>query len=229
MLFGITFPSNGGSARGDNPDPALLGRCLRSDRPALDELFGLSYPVVRRFVAKILGPGATDLEDVVQSALIEIFRSLKSFRGEARFTSWTYRICLNVAGQHIRRRSGKPETEAIYDDELAADEWGEVTSSEKGLLDREALAKAYEIIHALPANLRQVFILSEMEEMGAAEIAEVLDCSVQAAWSRLHQARKQFWKKVERSEYFRRVRPGGESGAGGEKESAKDGRSEDAQ
>ncbi len=199
MFLSLLIASKGKNARDDNPDPELLQRCMRGERAALDRLFAMTYPIVRRMMARFLGPGTTELEDVVQTALMEIFRSLKNFKGQAKFTSWVFRICMNVSNQYLRQKVRRDDRSNLFENSMVIDTH---PSGEKDLLDREALLKVYEVVNAMPPKLRQVYVLAEMEQMGSAEIAEILDCSVQAVWSRLHQARKMFWQKMDRSDYF---------------------------
>ncbi len=200
MFLSLLIASKGNTTRDDNPDPELLRRCRRGERAALDRLFAMTYPVVRRMMARFLGPGTAELEDVVQTALMEIFRSLKSFKGQAKFTSWVFRICMNVSNQYLRQKVRRDDRNSLFEGTVVVDTTH--PSSEKDLLDREALVKVYDVVNSMPPKLRQVYVLAEMEQMGSAEIAEILDCSVQAVWSRLHQARKMFWKKMEHNEYF---------------------------
>src|SRR5262245_50015376 len=82
----------------------LVERCKAGDREALGELYRRYRPEVTRNLYRMLGPGRGDLEDVLQEVFIEVFRSISRFRGDAKLTTWLYRVCINVALQRLRKR-----------------------------------------------------------------------------------------------------------------------------
>ena len=85
--------------------PQLLQRAARSgEREALGEFYRLFRPEVVRNLHRVLGPGRGDLEDVLQDVFIEAFRSIGRFRGDAKVSTWLYRVCVNVALQRLRKR-----------------------------------------------------------------------------------------------------------------------------
>ena len=86
----------------------LVVRCQRQDRNAQAEFYRKYRNEVARTVYKVLGPDA-DLEDVVQDVFMEVFRSIDKFKGQAKITTWLYRVCFNVALQKVRRRKRRPE------------------------------------------------------------------------------------------------------------------------
>ncbi|HKU38654.1 MAG TPA: sigma-70 family RNA polymerase sigma factor, partial [Polyangiales bacterium] len=91
----------------DAIDP-LVRLVQRGDAQAKNELFKRYHREVARIAARSLGPDA-DLEDVVQEAFIQIFRSIDSFRGNAKFSTWLYRLVTNVTRMHLRKRRARPQ------------------------------------------------------------------------------------------------------------------------
>src|SRR5262245_43757568 len=87
-------------------DP-LIRRAQRGEQAALRELFQRYRSDVTRIAFRVLGPSA-DIEDVVQEAFVQLFRSLGSYRGEAKFSTWVYRVVSNVARMHLRREQVRP-------------------------------------------------------------------------------------------------------------------------
>src|SRR5512142_3550350 len=73
----------------------LVARCQAGDRAAFREIFRLHRGDVARLVQRMLGQSA-DLEDVVQEVFFQVHRSIKDFRGQARFSTWLYRVTVNV-------------------------------------------------------------------------------------------------------------------------------------
>ncbi len=86
----------------------LVLRCQRGEREAQSEFYLRYKDQVVRTVFRVLGPSA-DLEDAVQDVFIEVFRSISKFRGQAKITTWLYRVCVNVGLQKIRRNKRRPE------------------------------------------------------------------------------------------------------------------------
>ena len=94
---------------GSAASPDLVARCQRGDKEALGELYRLYRAEVARNLHRMLGPGRGDLEDVLQEVFIEVFRSIGRFRGDAKLTTWLYRVCVNVALQRLRKRKRRAE------------------------------------------------------------------------------------------------------------------------
>lgn len=184
------------TARFDN-EATLIKLCKRGERDALDALFSRFYPEVYRMVIHFLG-NREDIDDIVQTAMLEIHRSLPNFRGESKFSSWVYRITINVSNQYLRKEMNKPYLSDISDEILPDKSTGPLGTLEKS----EELKTIYEIIRSMPEKKRDVFILAEIEQLSSEEMADILDCSLSAVWSRLYQARQLFWSKVEHTGYF---------------------------
>src|SRR6188472_1207364 len=88
-------------------DP-LIKRAQRGEPQALRELFVRYRGDVTRVAFRVLGPSA-DLDDVVQEAFVQVYRSLGSYQGTAKFSTWLYRVVTNVARMHRRRERARPQ------------------------------------------------------------------------------------------------------------------------
>src|SRR5678809_930747 len=92
-------------------DPAdeadLIERCRADDRAAHDEFYHRFRRSVASNLYRVLGD-RTDLDDLVQEVFVIAFRGLERFRGDARLSTWLYRICVNVALGRIRTRKRRP-------------------------------------------------------------------------------------------------------------------------
>src|SRR3954467_14990093 len=104
-------------------DPAdeadLIARCKADDRTAHDELYHRFRRQVAGNLYRVLGDRA-DLDDLVQEVFVIAFRGLERFRGDARLSTWLYRICVNVALGRIRTRRPPPVTVGVKDLDGAA-------------------------------------------------------------------------------------------------------------
>jgi RNA polymerase sigma-70 factor (ECF subfamily) len=136
-----------------------------------------------------------DAEDVLQDAFIKAFRKLSTFKERSKFSTWLYRITVNIALMKLRRRklstvslSEPVETE---DSTIQRDiENGSPDPLEKlvGMESAEILDKA---IAGLRPNYRAVFVLRHVEGLSTRETANVLNIDVPAVKSRLHRARRE--------------------------------------
>jgi RNA polymerase sigma-70 factor (ECF subfamily) len=169
----------------------LLERCRAGERAALGEFYRLYRNDVVRTLSRVLGPGRGDLEDVLQDVFIEAFRSLGRFRGDAKLSTWLYRVCVNLALQRLRKRKRLAEVPIIDGAQLP--ESGTDETPEKGLENRRRLDAVYRILDRLSPKKRMVFVLHEIEGHEPKEIAQLVGAPVLTVRTRLHYARKEFY------------------------------------
>jgi RNA polymerase sigma-70 factor, ECF subfamily len=149
---------------------------LRWERP----IYALAYRVIGR---------EEDARDVAQETFLRAFRALGGFKGQAKFSSWLYRITLNLCRDWIRRERRSniaPVPEGIDLVELA----GEATPSEtiEELVARKQLGEAVARAMALlPEEQRTAIILKEYHGLTFQEIADLLDCPLSTVKTRLYQ------------------------------------------
>jgi RNA polymerase sigma-70 factor (ECF subfamily) len=163
--------------------------------PTAEKVFEEYAPRVYSLARRMLG-NAADAEDVTQDVFLNVVRSLPSFRGEAAFSTWLYRIAVNAALAYRRKQAVREEhlaREPLED----FDEDGNhrapvrpwITDPAKLAIDHEVQRLIEGAIAGLPENYRHVYVLADVEELPNAEIAEMLGLSVAAVKSRLHRAR----------------------------------------
>jgi RNA polymerase sigma-70 factor, ECF subfamily len=164
----------------------LVGSCLRGDRGDFTELFELTEPVVRRLVGRLAGDRA-DVDDMVQETYLRAWRGLDQFRGTSRFTTWLFRIAVNVT--HTWRKRQRPT--------LRLQEAHEASLPAAAYLGDEAILQAYaQALDRLPADLRATFVLHETEGLSYREVAETLQCPIGTVMSRLHRARARILDEI---------------------------------
>jgi len=149
---------------------------LRWERP----IYALAYRVIGR---------EEDARDVCQEAFLRAFRGLPGFKGQAKFSSWLYRITLNLCRDWIRRQRRAPVgqiPEGMDPLELAA-ETGAVESIEELVARRELSAVVEEAMALLPEEQRTAIILKEYHGMTFQEIADLQGCPLSTVKTRLYQ------------------------------------------
>lgn len=168
------------------------------------EAFG---EIVRRWERKIYAlcfgmlAREDEAKDAAQETFISAYRSLKNFRGDAKVSSWLHRIAVNQC-LTIKRRT-KTRSESFLDDEENSEEKVFVAPARltpsRTSEQNERLQLVRQAVHALPAELRQVVVMKEFEEMTFQEISETLDLPLSTVKSRLYTALKQLRMKLERT------------------------------
>ncbi len=157
---------------------------MTADRPGLREIFDEYAPFVWR-VLRHVGVPSADLEDVSQEVFFTVLRRLESFEGRSKLRTWIYGICLRVASDHRRKAYVRREA-PVADPPL-----GPVAApQEHHVAHGEAKGWLLAALAALDEDKRAVFVLYEIEELTMKEVAEVLGCPLQTAYSRLHAARE---------------------------------------
>ena len=145
-----------------------------------------------------------DAEDVVQDAFLSAYRAWDRFRGEARASTWLYRITVNAALMRLRKnKKGSQVTQMGLDDVEIVD-WSQVP--ERGAADSELRDKLWEGIGLLAPDLKAAVVLRDVEGLSNAEAANALEISVSALKSRLHRARVILRQHL--SDYLRDAGPG---------------------
>ena len=178
-------------------DEELARRAAAGDEPAFEELVSRYQSRAWRLACRLLA-GEDDAPDVLQEAFLSAYRHLPSFRGEARFSTWLFRIVTNAALMHRRARRRRPaeSLDALlprFDEtgrHLAEPAELEAAAHVEERLDRAALAeRARGFLEALPERHRAAFVLRDLEEMPTAEVAELLGVSAAVVRQRVHRAR----------------------------------------
>jgi len=147
-------------------------------------------------VRSILG-ASDEIEDVVQLAFLEIHRNLDRFEGRSRLSTWIYRVAVNVALQHLRKKKRKRWLVlGITGEEAGRRAAG--GDAERRMEDREALERVYEALDTLTEKKRTVWVLHELQGLSPADIAEILGIPMNTARSRLLAARRDLFAELRR-------------------------------
>jgi RNA polymerase sigma-70 factor (ECF subfamily) len=148
-------------------------------------------------VARRLLSNDADADDVTQDVFLQVVRKLPSFRGEAAFPTWLYRVTVNAALTYRRKRAARREHTVLglrddfledSDQKVPRRRW--LTDPEKRVLDQETHRLIESAIARLPEIFRHVYILADVMELPTTKIAGMLGLSLAAVKSRLHRARR---------------------------------------
>jgi RNA polymerase sigma-70 factor, ECF subfamily len=169
-------------------DEELVARSIGGDHDSFNELilrwerpiYALAYRTIGR---------EEDARDVCQETFLRAFRALPGFRGQAKFSSWLYRIALNLCRDWVRRERRAPTVQPPDDIDLmdmaAA---AEPSESIEDLVARKDLSRAVERAMALlPEEQRTAIVLKEYHGLTFQEIADVLGCPLSTVKTRLYQ------------------------------------------
>jgi RNA polymerase sigma-70 factor, ECF subfamily len=174
----------------------LIRRCRASERAAQDELYGRFRRQVAATLFRVLGD-RTDLDDLVQEVFVIAFRGLASFRGDARLSTWIYRICVNVALGRIRTRTRRPPPIGVADLETASalsSEAERPETPERALQRQQDRARVYGALDRMAPKKRIVLYLHEIEGLDLKDIAYLVDSNPVTVRTRLFYARREFYQ-----------------------------------
>lgn len=166
---------------------ALVARCQRGDQAAFRELFRLHRDDVARLVHRMCG-SRSELPDLVQEVFLQVFRSIEDFRGDARFTTWLYRLTVNVVLMHRRAQRSRP---TLVEEEKAAVPRDPHLLPDEQVARRRRAAALYALLDRMSEKKRTVFVLHELEGLTPAEIAAVVGAPVLTVRTRLFYARRE--------------------------------------
>lgn len=164
-------------------DKELARLAAGGDAAAFEEI----YSRYRRFVYSValrMTGNAADAEDLTQESFISVLRWVGSFRGEAAFTTWLYRLTVNQVGMHFRRRITRREEQT--GDGGLPERGPRAAPRAEPVLDRLAVEEA---VQRLPPGYRAAFILHEVGGYGHEEVGRLLGWKAGTSKSQLHRAR----------------------------------------
>ena len=136
-----------------------------------------------------LGVADGMVEDAVQDVFLVVHDKLHAFDGAAKLRTWLYAIVLRIARRYRERRAREARD--------AAPEPIDRRSAEQALISLESLDLARQALEALSEEKREVFVMAEIEQLSAPEIASITFAPLNTVYSRLRAARLEFERRVE--------------------------------
>lgn len=189
------MPSSNAPVDGEMSDLELVKRCQAGDTRAFDALvtkyrnriYSMAYHIIQN---------ETEAWDISQEAFIKAWRAMGSFKSDATFYTWLYRITHNVCYDWMRKK--KFESDGEFDDSekehrVAAGAEAVPRGAprpDQAMKNAELKVQIDWAISQLSADHRQIILLKEMDGLSYQEIADVMKCSLGTVMSRLFYARK---------------------------------------
>ena len=185
----------------ERDEAQLIARILAGQKEPFHELIRPYERMVYMTVFAIVR-NETDAEDCAQDTMVNAYRHLGKFRGEAKFSTWLATIAVNEGRQKLRK--AKRAKEDSLDEPVEGDDqevtpapltdWREIPLE---ALERKELREALRTAVAeLPGIYRQIFTLRDLEELNVAETAAALDINENMVKVRLHRARMMLQKRL---------------------------------
>ena len=174
-------------------DQQLVERVQKGEKAAFDLL-------VRKYQHKITGVISryindwSECQDVAQEAFVRAYRAIGSFRGDAQFYTWIYRIAINTAKNHLVSQGRRPPTEDIVVEDAVqfdgATRLHDSATPERELMRQEIERTVFATVEALPEELKVAITLREVDGLSYEEIAETMNCPIGTVRSRIFRARE---------------------------------------
>ncbi len=186
---GVTSMSDAPAAPLD--DAALVAAAIAGDPAAFDVLVTRHrrsvYQVCYRFVNH-----HEDAADLTQDTFVRAWKALGSFRGQARFSTWIYRIAVNVSLNRVSLKTPKTD---IVDFDLVADQHQPAPGAAIDAAERQAMVRA--AVKSLPPRQRAALILRTYHELSHQEVADIVGTSVGAVKANVFHALANLKKRLE--------------------------------
>jgi RNA polymerase sigma-70 factor, ECF subfamily len=186
-------------------DEELVERFERGEAPAFSQLFRRHQPAVARLVSRMLGvvqphrAATSELEDLIQDVFVQVYRSLGSFRGQSRLSTWIYRIAVNVVLMHRRGARARPTFARSEEAPVAVDPG---LGPDDEVVQRRNVLALYRHLGRLSEKKRTVYILHEIEGLAPAEIARIVEAPVLTVRTRLFYARRELLASCREDPYL---------------------------
>lgn len=181
----------------DKTDEQLVQMAVNEDQEAFGEIvnrwerkiYALCYGMLNR---------EDEAKDAAQDAFIAAFKNLSRFRGEAKVSSWLHRIAVNQC--LTRKRRDKTRSESFFDESESSEQKffiAPARNTPSRLTEKDERIRAVRLaVAALPADLKQIVVMKQFEEMTFQEISETMDIPLSTVKSRLYTALKQLRMKL---------------------------------
>jgi RNA polymerase sigma-70 factor (ECF subfamily) len=174
-----------------DPDRRLVADAAAGDRDAFDALVRRHQARTYNFVRAMVHDESV-AEDLTQDVFVRVWKSIGRFRGDSAFSTWLFRIAVNVARTHLSRRSrwrlfSRPSSDASPDAPVEVEDPPSPERLEDDVVRRDAIDRA---LATLSPDLREAVTLRDVEGLDYREIARVLDIPLGTVESRIFRARQ---------------------------------------
>jgi RNA polymerase sigma-70 factor, ECF subfamily len=175
-------------------DSQIIERTLGGEPEAFNFLVRRWERQIYGLTLRMLGRDE-DARDATQETFLSAYRNLSKFRGEAKFSSWIYRIALNICNTKLRTRRNAVSLDEQWEAtgfEVAAD----IEDLSSGIQQEQIAKHVRRALQALPPDMRQVIIMKEYDGLKFAEIAEVLGIPLSTVKTRMYTGLSELRKRL---------------------------------
>jgi RNA polymerase sigma-70 factor, ECF subfamily len=159
---------------------------------SFEEIYDRYFDFVWRSLRRLGVPSAT-IDDAVQETFLVVHRRLVEFEGRSTLKTWVFAIALRVA-QRVRRTQARRRTDELTPELEAKD----TRTPQDEALRQERIRVVYSILDRLQPEKREVFVMAELEQFTAPEIADITGVPLNTIYARLRTARREFEASLER-------------------------------
>lgn len=188
---------------------SVIEKAISGDAKAFAQIYNNYKNMVAKLAYNITG-SYRDVEDIVQDTFLQVYKSLHSFERESKFSTWLFRVTINVSLQHLRKKKKEGKTQSGPN----VDEMKNLSSPEpdpeQNLQVAERRKILMEVLEKISQKKRIVFILHELHGISAEEIAKILHIPILTVRTRLFYARKAIYTVLMNDERFAEAFTNGE-------------------
>ena len=180
------------------PDEIYVHKTIEGNVDSFNELVSRHHSRIYGLAYRMLG-NVEDAADATQEAFLEAYKSIQTFRFQSKFSTWLYRIGINICQQYIRKSDSRHRILSAYTENLEEREMQYDTNCpDRMVLKAEQDGIVQEAINQLPPKQRMVVTLFYVQHLKYREIAELLSCSEGTVASRLNTAIRNLKSKLKK-------------------------------
>ena len=182
------------------PSEDLMARIAKGDEDAFEILVNRHQTSVLNLIYRFIGD-RTQAKDLAQEVFLRVWQAAKSYKPEAKFTTWIYRIATNLCLNELKSARRKRWFQFLRSDEdtekiLGGDLLRSITVAGGSSSRKERSRQISDALQSLPANQRMALVLKRYDDLSYEEIARIMGCSVSAVESLLVRAKRTLQEKL---------------------------------
>ncbi len=187
-------------------EQAIVKRASEGDMSAFEVLVE-TYETRMYNTAVRMVSNSEDAMDIVQDVFVKVYKALPRFRGDSKFSTWIYRICVNTSLDHLRKRKKVQiyslDAPIILSDSEVQRQVEDLEKNTEKVVETRLLGeKVLDILNDLDFHYRVVLILCDVQGYSYQEISEILNISLGTVKSRIHRARNIVRKLIDEEQIF---------------------------
>ena len=173
----------------------LIMRAKKGDVHAIEALLAQYEKRIYNISLRITG-SEQDAFDAAQESLIKIYKSISTFRGDASFSSFIYRLTVNTCIDFLRKRKNEVSIEGAMEDGMSFEDKNTRYDPETASINRELSGRILTALQKLDEDHRTLIVLKDIQGFAYEEIAQILKLSMGTVKSRLFRAREKLKKEL---------------------------------